>query len=353
MRDLTSVFGVSNTDQMIVIANLLADQGKREQAEQLYLEVLEEVPDHPIAKQGLEKLIIVKIPEWHFDMLADPLRNEAFDKAIQNAVQEGDQVLDIGTGSGLLAMMAARSGAGSVLACEVNPDIAKAAEKVVLANGYQDKIEVVAKRSDLLVEGEDYQEKFDVIVSEILDSGGLGEGVIPSLRHAKKNLAKPNARIIPSGISLKARLVEVPRLSKVNPVNDISGFDLSHFDEFRVSDIYKLIDINQELNTFLSDEFSLRSYDFYNIPDKEVSFKDPEIESYSVECTENGSVHAVLFWFDLHMDETASYSSGPGGELIHWQQAIFYFDKPASVQKGQRIDINALYSDWLIRFRLP
>lgn len=338
--------------QLLTTANILSREGKNQEAEALYMEVLELEPENFHALNGLEDLLRLKIPQWHFDMLADTQRNDAFEKAISKVVNESSRVLDIGTGSGLLAMMAAKNGAKSVVACEVNPDIAKVAERVVAANGFQDIINVIAKRSDLLEEGKDYQEKFDVIVSEILDTGGLGEGVLPSLRYANEHFAKPNAKVIPAGISMQAKLVEIPRLHKVNPITNISGFDLSIFDEFSISDCYKLVNLNHEDHKGLSDVFPLRAYDFYNVPDQ-VSFEDPEEEDYTITCKEDGLLQGVAFWFDLHMDEEDTLSSGPDGELVHWQQAVYFFNKPRAVRKGEQVTIKALYSDQMIRFRLP
>lgn len=340
-----------NIQQLLTLGNLLAKQDKKLEAEEVYMKVLEIDPENYKAMNGLDALVLMKIPQWHFDMLADTDRNDAFEQAIKKAVNQKTSVLDIGTGSGLLAMMAARSGAKSVVACEVNPDIAEVAERVVAANGYQDKIKVIPQRSDFLEEGKDFAEKFDVIVAEILDSGGLGEGILPSLRHAHANCAKANVRIIPAGISLKAKLVEVPRLHKVNPIKNVSGFDLSIFNEFNVSDSYNLINLNQERHRDLSDVFPLRAYDFYNIPEP-VAFEDPEEEEYKITCTTDGELQAVAFWFDLHMDKDDTLSSGAEGELVHWQQAVYYFEKPLSVKKDQEIILKALYSDSLVRFRL-
>ena len=337
--------------ELLSLGTSLAERGKKQEAEEMFMKVLDSEPDNYHAKQGLESLITMKIPQWHFDMLADTERNNAFEKAIYKAVNEKSIVLDIGTGSGLLAMMAARQGAKSVVACEVNPDIAKVADRVVRANGYQNQIQVHAKHSDSLMKGVDFQEKFDVIVSEILDTGGLGEGVLPSLRYALKHFAKPSATVIPAGIALKAKLIEIPRLHKVNPVNDISGFDLSVFNEFNVSDSYNLVNLNQEEHRGLSDVFPLRAYDFYNIPD-EVTFEEPEEEPYTITCTADGLLQGVAFWFDLHMNKEDTLSSGPDGELVHWQQAVYYFEKPPVVKKGEKVTIKALYSDSLIRFRL-
>jgi len=352
--DITSALGISSDSvkELLSLGNLFNEQGKKEKAEEMYMKVLDIDPENYLAKNGLELLVRLKIPNWHFAMLADNDRNEAFERAISKVVNKESKVLDIGTGSGLLAMMAARKGAKSVTACEVNPDIAKVAERVVAANGYQNTIKVFDKRSDFLEEGKDFHEKFDVIVSEILDAGGLGEGVLPSLRYANQHFAKPGATVIPAGISMKAKLIELPRLHKVNPIKTVSGFDLSIFDEFRVSDSYEIVNLNHEEHKSLSEVFPLRAYDFYNVPER-LSFEDPEEESYTITCSEDGLLQGVAFWFDLHMDKEDTLSSGPDGELIHWQQGVYFFDEAKAVKKGDSVTITALYSDLIIRFRLP
>ncbi|OEK07124.1 50S ribosomal protein L11 methyltransferase [Roseivirga misakiensis] len=332
-------------------ATAFARQHKKMEAEALFLEVLEVDPDNFQAKKGLEALVSLSIPQWHFDMLADENRNFAFQRAIEKFVSNDSNVLDLGTGSSLLALMAARAGAKSVLGCEVNPDIAQVAQKVVVMNGYHDRVNIVGKHSNQIEMGVDFEEKFDVILAEVLDTGGLGEGVLPSLRHATEHLAKPNAIILPSGISLNAVLVEAKRLQKVNPIHEISGFDLSAFQDFSMSDTYKPINLKDEPHEKLSDVFPLRTYDFRNLP-AEIPFDNPEVESYKVKCTASGQLQAVAFWFDMHMGDEASYSSGPDGELVHWQQAVYFFEKPIDIKKGQQVDLQALFSDELIRFRL-
>lgn len=59
--------------------------------------------------------------------------------AIEAAVP-GKVVLDIGTGSGLLAMMAARAGAARVIACEMNAAVAETARRIIAANGLADRM---------------------------------------------------------------------------------------------------------------------------------------------------------------------------------------------------------------------
>lgn len=103
---------------------------------------------------------------YHFPMIADEGRNGCFDRALRNAIRAlmGDEhdgahprgaqsrgarprVLDIGSGSGLLAMMAARAGAAPVTSLEMVPQLAAVARHIVNVNGYGDVISIVGQMS--------------------------------------------------------------------------------------------------------------------------------------------------------------------------------------------------------------
>ena len=86
------------------------------------------------------------VPGWHFAMMDDRKRNDAYEAAIRRAVP-GKRVLDIGTGAGLLALMAARAGATKVTTCEAVSVIAERAKQIVVANGLTDRITVVPMKS--------------------------------------------------------------------------------------------------------------------------------------------------------------------------------------------------------------
>ena len=57
----------------------------------------------------------------HQGMCADAVRNQAYRRALEAAVREQSVVLDVGTGTGLLARYAARAGARRVYAIEQSP----------------------------------------------------------------------------------------------------------------------------------------------------------------------------------------------------------------------------------------
>ena len=105
------------------------------------------------------------VPFWHIPMLNDRRRNDAFERAIRAAIEKAGKdalVLDIGTGSGLLSMMAARAGARKIVTCERVPVIAETAERIVAANGYDRQINVVNKGSNELVVGRDIPSRADM-----------------------------------------------------------------------------------------------------------------------------------------------------------------------------------------------
>lgn len=83
---------------------------------------------------------------------------QIFGCAIQDEVQPGERVLDMGTGSGVNAILAARQGA-QVLAIDVNPSAVAAAEANAESSGLTDRIEC---RVGDLFDGID--EKFDRII---------------------------------------------------------------------------------------------------------------------------------------------------------------------------------------------
>jgi type II protein arginine methyltransferase len=99
-------------------------------------------------------------------------------------VTPNSRVLEIGTGTGLLAMMAARAGAGVGVTCEVVTAIAEKAAEIVAHNGYGERVRVVAKHSDQLDAEADMGGRADILVSEIVANNFLAEGVLPAHERA-------------------------------------------------------------------------------------------------------------------------------------------------------------------------
>ena len=116
-------------------------------------------------------------------------------EACERFVSAGMRVLDVGTGSAILSIAAAKLGAASVLALEIDPVAVDVAHKNVAMNGLDDRILVLHGSMDRLREGSgDEAMGFDLILANIIAS------VIIDLALPLKEALAPGGRLIASGI---------------------------------------------------------------------------------------------------------------------------------------------------------
>jgi tetratricopeptide (TPR) repeat protein len=341
----------NNFEIYVLIGNAEQQHGNFEEAVEYYKKALALAPENTGVKQSLSRLLTRFVPPWHLKMLADHERNDAFEKAIQRAIKPDSVVLDIGTGSGLLSMMAAKYGAKQIYTCEASSHIAEVAQKIIEKNGFKEKVSVFNLKSTQLTQKE-LTEKPNLIIAEIFDAGLIGEMAIPSFRHALKELCAENCQVIPAKAQVMGRLLHLPSSASVNPMKSISGFDLSPFDQFRVPKEYISEDLKLSYHKFLSDEFNMIDFDFMNLGDPipENSFKS---KSLRIEASDSGVLHGVAFWFNLSLNEETELSSRPDRLNNHWGQALFFFEQHREVKKGEAIELNMRFNDVTIWFEEP
>ena len=166
------------------------------------------------------------IEGFHADMLRDAARNRVFAEAIA-AAAPGRRVLDIGTGSALLAMMAARAGAAHIHACEADPRLAATAREIVAANGLAGQITVHAMHSTKLDAARDLDGGVDLVISELFSQNLVGEGVLATLADARARLCNPDARFLPGRAAVRVALAEFAGCAP--PFAEVGGFDLALF----------------------------------------------------------------------------------------------------------------------------
>jgi ribosomal protein L11 methyltransferase len=108
---------------------------------------------------------------------------------LEKVINGGEKVVDLGTGSGILAISAVKLGADSVMAIDIDEKSVEVAKENANINGVGDKIEVVC--GDLLTVVDD---KYDVIICNILTKIILP--LIPSI----KDYLNPDGSLVLSGI---------------------------------------------------------------------------------------------------------------------------------------------------------
>lgn len=143
-------------------------------------------------------------PHVHLTMLDDHVRTGAFLAALRKLVRAEDVVVDIGTGTGVLAACAAQAGAQKVYAIE-SSGIADVAEQMFAANRVD--VALVRARST----SASLPEPGTLLVTETIGNDPLDEQILEIVADAKARLLAPNARLIPSAMQIYAVPVAIPR----------------------------------------------------------------------------------------------------------------------------------------------
>ncbi len=322
--------------------------GKYEACIKSLRKALELEPDRYETQVQLGQVMTQFVPPWHFGMLSDLERNEAYDQLLKKYVTPKTVLLDIGTGSGLLAMMAARHGAKHIYACEQSHYVADVAKEIIAKNGYADRITLFPNKSSD-IQPHHLSEPPNLIIGEIFDSAMLGEGAIPSFRDAFKRLAAPNCRIIPNVAMVKGMLIESAGQRCINPLSDISGFDLSPFNQFRAPADYASIRLPNYIHRFLSKEQTFLSYDFENLHEPRNDTEPFRVEA-TIVASESGIAHGIALWFDLSMENEIILTNEPSRLDNHWGQAVCFFESAIQVEPGDCIQTTICHTDMRIWF---
>ena len=144
-------------------------------------------------------------PVEHARMLHDVRRTGDYIAALSEAVGPEDIVLDIGTGSGVLAIAAARAGARHVYAVEAS-DIADVAERVFADNAVQNRVTLIRGWSRDI----ELPELADLLVAELIGNEPFEEEILETTLDARCRLLKPGGRLIPHTLELMARPLLIP-----------------------------------------------------------------------------------------------------------------------------------------------
>jgi type III protein arginine methyltransferase len=303
--------------------------GRAEQALTLTRQALDARPDDPLIAALAQRISSHKLPGYHHSMLRDTTRNTAYRQAIE-ALAPGRTVLDIGTGSGLLAMLAARAGAAHVHACEAKPQLAATAREIVAANGLADRITIHSCHSGELDRLRDLGGGADLIVSEILSHDVLGENVLTALAHARAELAAPGALMIPERAAVRIALAdqEVPH----QPLGEVEGFDLSLFNRhFKQEVLHRPAVPDFRLRSAPAD---LLTFDFTTDIAMENTIQ-------TALRSDGGKVNGIAQWIHITLGAGATYENQPGAKPgTHWRVGFYPIAPARMTRPGDAIAVH-------------
>lgn len=317
------------------LAATLADAGRKDEALFEFGHVLRLQPGNVNAYHQIRRLSASIVPFWHIAMMNDVRRNDAFEAAILRAIEmrgKDVQILDIGSGSGLLSMMAARAGATDIVTCETVPVIARTAEAIIADNGYAEQIKVVGKPSTALSVGKELKAKAEILVSEILSSDLLAEHVLSTFEDARARLLTDDAIIIPQRAAAIGCLVASDTLADYSHVTTVSGFNVSRFNTLAPM----ALPIHGTMTdwTRLSDDFEITSVDLTK------HSHDAEQRHISIPVTATGTVVGVVQWMRVDLIDDIQFVNHPDDYVDGgWLQVLHAFPAPVEVEAGSVLNM--------------
>lgn len=287
--------------------------------------------------------------EVHRRLLADVRRAERFGAALA-LLAPGRTVLEIGAGTGVLAVLAARAGARRVIAVEETP-VAALAREVVGRNGAAAVVEVRegSSRELALAPGE---ARPDLLVAELLGGDPLDERLLESVADARERLLAPRAATIPRRLAIFAAPLEardghldaVRRAAELDEAGRALGIDLGPVREAIAAGPPAAVTAEvRDLEPgggarLLSEGLHLATFD--------LARGDPAVLRRAAASLDvraagralpggGGRANAVAIWFRAELAPGIEIANAPFAPPTHWGQLIVPLAAPALLAAGR------------------
>ncbi len=265
-------------------------------------------------------------PAWHFAMVNDRPRNEAIERAIAALDLAGKTVVEIGTGTGLIALLFAKYGAARIVTCEMNANLAGVAQRIIAATPYAERITVINESSTVAIGRGLLPRLPDVIFTETLDCGVVGEGFMPIAEDIGQ-LAGPDTFIMPRIVTQFAALIDSDNLANLNRAGLACGFDLGPLNDYATGNYFP---VHTELHPhrFLSDNVTLRNFTYLECPDA---------TPVPVRARSSGTAHGMLSWFSAEFGSATVHNEPFSGS--HWHQAFHPLPAEMTIKEGEELSL--------------
>lgn len=246
-------------------------------------------------------------------MMADPVRMRAYEAALSASIRPGMRVVDLGAGTGILAMLACRFGAAHVDAIEIS-DCALVGREVTDANGFRDRIFWHHGDSTEIT----LDQSADLIVSDLRGKLPLFRRAIPTLVDARDRFLKPDGVLLPKRDRCWISLIEDESLYRETtfPWSD------NHFDFDWNAARHRLA--NQTHGATLRSETLISAPGLW----QEIDYRtvtSPHAEGeVSLTVSRKAKAHGFQVWFECELADGIGYSAGPDGPSPEVYGASFF-----------------------------
>eukprot|EP00112_Aurelia_sp_Birch-Aquarium-sp1_P022793 Seg6546.1 transcript_id=Seg6546.1/GoldUCD/mRNA.D3Y31 product="Protein arginine N-methyltransferase 1" protein_id=Seg6546.1/GoldUCD/D3Y31 len=269
----------------------------------------------------------------HEEMLKDEVRTLTYRKAMYHNKHlfKDKIVLDVGCGTGILCMFAAKAGAKHCYGVDCS-SIIDHAGKIIKANHLDHKITLVKGKVEEIVLP---VEKVDIIISEWMGYCLFYESMLDTVLHARDKWLAPDGMLFPDKANLYVCAIEDRdyKEEKIDWWDNVYGFDMSAIRNVAISE--PLVDV-VDPKQVVSNHCLIKEVNLEDQKQEEIIFTSP----FEVTCKRNDYVHALVTFFSVEFAKCHTrigFSTAPECRYTHWKQTVFYLDDYLTVKAGEKI----------------
>ncbi|CAH3137005.1 unnamed protein product [Porites lobata] len=269
----------------------------------------------------------------HEEMIKDEVRTTTYRNAMyyNRHLFRDKVVLDVGCGTGILSMFAAKAGAKHVYAVDFS-SIIDYAKQIIKDNNFEGVITLIKGKIE---EIELPVEKVDIIISEWMGYCLLYESMLDTVLFARDKWLKPGGLLFPDKAQLFVCAIEDRQYKedKIYWWDNVYGFDMSCIRNVALTE--PLVDV-VEAKQVVTNSCVVKEIDLHTVKKEDLSFSSP----FQLYCRRNDYIHALVAFFTIeftHCHKRTGFSTAPDCHYTHWKQTVFYLHDYLTVKYGEEL----------------